>query len=562
MSDWRVPAEDGLAWEVPVDDAVSDAEPSFVNKVIGTATQALGQTARIGIEAAAGIPDLLATPIRAAGNAIRPGTFPRTGGQAVADVLSLPEPAEGLATDVARAVAGVGGGVGAAKVLGMAASPVVKGASTFLADNVALQTQAAIGAGIGSTVAREADLGPVGTFAAQLAGSLAVPGAVRASRAMVEPALDIAATVGATAGSKWGTKRLATDAVERGLVTPNNIRAARDAANNATEFVPGATPTMGEAVAEYNMKSAAIGSPRTAGGWITRLEKDLTGARFVEDALTGNTRRISAVIDDARTALDKTTTAMREPVLSAVNKAGGVDSSRLLANLENLSMTPEIRGDAAMSRAVRIARRTVMTLDDNGKINAKAIYATRKSFNKLVAKAAEATEGSATAKDYKKMGWITHQVQLAIDDAIEDVAGKVGMADKWRAYLDTHFSGMKVIESHIERAEFAGEMAKQVKPLGSNVVPGELPHPPTLLNRKMMLVNWGLRLMGSDANTPVVRDLTDRLADPAKFRELLQRPTKDPLSVLANEALRRGALASGVTSVLNSRSEQPTTPQE
>jgi hypothetical protein len=252
-------------------------------------------------------------------------------------------------------------------------------------------------------------------------------------------------------------------------------------------------------------------------------------------------------LDNAKNTLDDTTKAMREPVLDAVNKAGGVKTKRVLDNLDNLGSSPDVIGDPSMYRAVSRAKRQVLMLDRDGEINAKAIYATRKSINKAVAKAAEATEGTATARDYKKMGYITHQIQLAIDGAIESKASEIGLGGKWGEYLKTHWEGMKLIEAHELRAEFASEMAKQVKPLGSSIVPGELPHPPTLLNRKMMFVNWGLRLLGSDANTPVVQELTSKLTDPREFAKLLQRPAKDPLKVLTMEAMRRGSIAAGVS---------------
>ena len=67
-----------------------------------------------------------------------------------------------------------------------------------------------------------------------------------------------------------------------------------------------------------------------------------------------------------------------------------------------------------------------------------------------------------------------------------------------------------------------------------------------------MFANWGLRLLGADANTPVVKEMTKRLQDPAEFEKLLQRSPKDPLRVWAEEAMRRGAQAAGMGLVNNS----------
>ena len=562
MSDWSPPAEDSLDWTPPSDDTITSPEGSFVGGVL----RQLGLTARYAIEGGLGLADLAASPIRAVGNAIRPGTF-SPAGEVIADSLDLPQPQGGFeegVADVSRSLAGAGGFAGGAKVLENSVVSAAKPAMQWLAANPAMQAQAAIGAGSGAAIARETEMGPVGTFAMQLAGSLAFPVGVRATRAAIEPLMDIGATIGASAGNKRGIQRLATDAVERGLVSKKNIDSARVAAQNATEFVPGAKPTMADAIAEYNMKPPVVGAAKTTGGWIARLQKDLTGARFVEDALSGNAKRTAAVITRAKETLLADTAKMREPILDVVNGAGGIRADRILSNLDDLASNPEVYGDRTMATAVRLATRDVMKLNRgkvvnkvivDGRINAKAIYAARKFFNKTVAKAAEVEEGSLTSRDLKKMGWITHQIQLAVDDAIEEVATTQGKGGQWKAYLDKYSSGMKLIESHLDRAEFATEMAKGVKPLGSSIVPGELPHPPTLLNRKMMFVNWGLKLMGTDANTPVVKDLVRRLEDPAEFAKLLERPLKDPLRVFADEAMRRGSLAAGVSSVANEEQE-------
>lgn len=553
---WQPPGKDSLTWQPPQTDEPIGPDVEKKGHFVDDLLRQLGLTARYAIEGGLGLADLAAEPLRMAGNAIRPGTFTATGGQEIANQIGLPQPQPGVEAvvgDFSRSLAGAGGTIAGANALAGRVGPAAATAAKWLAANPSLQAQAAIGAGGGAAAARAAHLGPYGTMAAQLAGGLAVPGAIRGVRAAAEPLMDIGATIGAASGSKRGVTRLATDAIGRGLKTKQNVDAVRTAAYNATEFVPGAKPTMGEAIAEFNMKPAVAGPEKVTGGWLARLEKDLTGARGVEDVLPSNTKRVMKAIEAAKDRLDVETAALRDPVLDAVNsKSGGIETQRLLSNLDDLAANPEIKGDAAMARAVQIAQRTARRLDSGGKIDAKAIYSTRKTFNKSVAKAAEATEGTISAKDAKKMGWITHQVQLAIDDAIENSANSAGIGKQWATYLDKYSKGMRLIDSHVGRTEFSAEMAKGVKPLGSNVVPGEIPHPPTLLNRKMMFANWGLRLLGADANAPVVEEITRRLQDPKAFAELLQRPPKDPMRVWAEEAMRRGAQAAGMGLVANS----------
>lgn len=552
---WSPPASDSLAWSPPDTDEPLGPEVkeekqdgSFVDGLL----RSLGLTARYAIEGGLGLADLAAEPIRMAERAILPEKWqPKgTGGQAIADLIGLPQPetgAEKVVGDISRAVAGAGGSAGGAQALAGKVVPQAQNAMAWLAAKPALQAQAATGAGIGASVARENEWGPWGSLAAQLAGGIAVPASIRAGRAAIEPVMDIGATIGASSGNQRGIRRLATDAVERGLV--GEKESTRVALQNATEYVSGAKPTSAQAVAEANLKN----TDKVFGGWLARLEKDLTGARGVEDVLPTTIKRQAAAIARAEDALDSTTAPLRNEVIEAVNaKVGGLSAKRLASGLDDLAATPEIAGDKMLSRAVQMARREVDRLQSGGRINAKAAYAFRKSFNRAVGKAAEATEGTLAQKDAKKIGWITHQVQLVIDDVMEEAAKAAGATKKWGEYLSMYSRGRRLIEAHTSRAEAAGEMASQVKPLGSNVVPGELPQPPTLLNRKMMFANWGLRLLGKDANAPVVEELTKRLSDPKAFAELLSRPSKDPLRIWALEAIRRGEQSAGMGLITNS----------
>lgn len=553
---WSPPEQDSLNWAPPKDEQIGDAEPEgrgFVQEML----RQLGLTGRYLIEGGLGLADLAAEPIRMGMRQVLPEQYaPRgTGGQAIANLIGLPQPETGsekVVADLSRALAGAGGGISAAKALSGRVVPAAEKAVNWFAANPSLQAQAAIGAGTGAAVAREAELGPYGTLLAQLAGGVAAPGAIRATRAAVEPIMDIGATIGAAGGSQRGIRRVSSDAMERGL--GESREATRTAMYQATEMVPGAKPTVAQALAEANAKPSIAGPERVVGGYAARLEKDLSGARGIEDVLPSVYKGQEAALDTARKVLEKQVGPIRDRVLSAVNDKGGLEWSAVSKRLDDLAANPEIAGDPAMARAVSLARRRMSVLAKDGRVDAKAAYAFRKSVNKTVSRAAESAEGTTTGKDQRKMGWIARQIQGTIDDSIEDVAKQSGLENQWATYRTKYAEGSRQIESHIERAEAAGELAGKVKPLGSQVVPGEIPQPPTLLNRKMMLANWGLRLLGKDANEPIVKDLAQRMSDPKAFAELLSRPAKDPLRVWALEAIKRGEQAAAMGLITNSDS--------
>jgi len=533
----------GKFWEsdAPIEKPENAKKPSLVNKL----GRQVGLAARAGIQGGLGPFDMFAAPIRMAGNAIAPGTFTQTGGSAVADILGLPKPETDLEKAVGQAseiLAGTASAAKGADLLSRGATGITKKVLSTLADNTKVQLQSATGAALGAEYARQAKLGPWGTLLATFAGGIFLPVGARVTNSLVEPVKDIAATVHASVSKNqqgWGTRRLLTDAVERGLGDSKDF--VRTAAYNSKPSP--IKPTMGQAVAERNM-----GKPNVRGGWLVRLEKDLTGAAGVEDALPSTFRQQAAAVDDAMNALERTAGPIRSEVLGGINaKTGGISARRLSQSLDDLAANPEIAGDKAMSTAIRLARGQVDGLQKNGRINAKAIYSMRKSFNKTVAKAAEVAEGTLGERDTKKMGWLTHQVQLAIDGAIEEAAGSAGMAKQWQRYLDTYSSGLRRIGEHADRVEQAAEIAKNVKPTsGAVLAPGEIPKPPTLLNRKMMAANFFLRSIASDANDPAVKELTRLLQDPAEFAKLLQRPAKDTLKQRALEAIHKGEVAIAV----------------
>ena len=248
---------------------------------------------------------------------------------------------------------------------------------------------------------------------------------------------------------------------------------------------------------------------------------------------------------------------LREAALDAANANGGVSVARILSGLDDLLADPQIAGDPTRARAIAAARKSVEDLGAGGNVDARTLYAARKSLNAVVAKAADESGGTSAAQgsraarraQEKQQSWLSHQIQLVYDDAIKTAAGKEG--GKWSQYLTAQRVLRGKIDAHRDRAREAERIAKGVKPLSSQIVPGEIPKPPTLLNRKMMFANWFLSKLGADANDPVVKELARALQDPAEFAKLLQRPTQDPLRMRAVEAMKRGEQMAAEAFILN-----------
>lgn len=497
----------------------------------------LGLTGRAVVEGnpAVALADTIAAPLRWAVNTVRPGTL-MPGGEALADLMHLPKPENKLESVVQAYSQALAGSAGS-PMLAKAAPYVTESARpilTWLSEKPRVQVNSALGATTGALAAREAGLGPTAQMAAALAGGVAGPGIDRAIRIGAEPFFDIGATVGASFGNKRGIRRLETDAVERGLGgQKDRVRAA---VLGGTEYVPGAKPTVAEAIAEANAKS-----PDQFGGWAVRLQKDLTGAKGVEDVLPSVSKEQAAAVASETARVNRELWPVGKRILESANAYGGVSAKRILSTIDGLLSQPQSQGSTLIKRVLTATKRKVSGLvRDDGSIDAEALYALRKELGNDIKTQQRVTNNW----DRKVSGGLERDIQRVMDDAIESSGGS-----GWRAeYMDPYAARMAQIGKHEARTADVKRIGAQVKPTGGpNVVPGEIPTPPTLLNRTMMFANYGLRMLAKDANDPVVKDLAKRLADPKAFAELLMRPDKDPLKMRAMEAVKRGQIAAAMT---------------
>ena len=129
---------------------------------------------------------------------------------------------------------------------------------------------------------------------------------------------------------------------------------------------------------------------------------------------------------------------------------------------------------------------------------------------------------------------LEREIQLAIDDAIDSALGN----KQWsQGYMKVYADKTKSVREHQARMDEAKDISKVVKGTSlSDVVRGEAPKFPTLLSRPMMAVNFALKTILGDANTPIAKELARRMADPAEYAKLIALPPTHPTRRLVEQA--------------------------
>jgi len=547
----------------------------------------------------------------------------------VMDMLGLPKPetpTERVTGDVLGTMAGASGFAKGLEVLSRTGKPVASSVGALSAPPERLLKQlsatdyllpAAGGAGAGHGIARESGAGPTGQFLSSLAAGAAAPGAIAVGKGVGGTLADVLATISASFGSKKGIERLARDAMTR-ITGADRERIAR-VLQGGTEYVPGAKPTVAEAVTE-----AQMGKPEQFGGALIRLQKELSGAPQIEDILPsvakrqqmaleapvvrmagGNTpQERAAVLEAAKTIRDQETAPLREVALMKAN-LGTVSGGKIVGHINDVLKKPG-EGIVTSTQKVLGAIRDKIAeaaAKRGGRLDAEDLYAIRKTDINDVVSGLTKDLGASTKMHTADLA---ASVKSTIDDAIES-AGGTG----WKAYLKKYadlsreIDRMKVagaivekmrsdagkatpsqalkvlgtgedallkkslggprateieqvftpsqarklrnIEKHLLRQEETGRIASGVKGQPpSEIVAGELPKLPTLLHRPMMAVNFALKMIARDANTPVVREVAMRMRDPKEFAKLLSLPYQHPKRRAAEEIAKRVMIATGM----------------
>lgn len=459
------------------------------------------------------------------------------GGGGLANKMGLPQPQgmqERIIGDTARTMAGAGGITGAANALKNKVLPAVQPYMEMLASNPLAQQAAAMGGGASAGMARESGAGPMGQMAAGMAGGIAPAAAGGVAKWLGKHAADAGATIGASFGNQRGIERIGRDAAQR---VAGQTRGEQYAALlRAKDYAPGAKPNVAEAIAE-----AQMGQPQQMGGATIRLQKDLSGAKGLEDVLPSAARQQRVALAEHLRNVKAQARPMREEALAQAN-LGGVKVNKINDEIDAVMAKPGNKADDLIQKTLGAVKEKISGLaDDAGNIDARELYTVRKKLGNTIASFSRETANW----DKKQTAGLEREVQKLIDDAIESASG--GWWSTWRPYLKTYSEGMKTVE----RQKIAGREAKLIAAgiKGSNaqdLAAGELPHPPTLLHRPMMALNYVLRMLSRDANTPVAKYLAEKMRDPRAYAELLKGEAgKTPMTapLPKTDAARRAMIA-------------------
>jgi hypothetical protein len=526
------------------------ARAAIADKPFGyDAATELGRTARYGLEGVTSFPEtIIGAPLTMGVNALNAATQKVTGrpmpqysmpsiGGAVADAIGLPNttnPTERVVADITRSLASVGGLAGLATKIGeKATSSLVKGITDMLSQNVGTQAVASAASSLGSGTARESGVGPAGQMAAGLVAGV-TPALLRpVGAAIADKFGDAGATIGASMGNKSSIERLAKDAIQNEKISGDavNARKVMNALGNATEYVPGAKTSVAEAITEGN-----AGNNGMFGGALLKLQKDLTGAQGSEDILTGAARTRQNVLDNYRTQIEQRTSPMRDAVYQAVTQNGGVPVKNVINNIDGMLSMPGIRASDIAQKALSNIKDQIEQLPNAGnKVNVEDLYMIRKQIGNVI----KTSQGETKNFDKRLSVSLERSVQKSIDNAIER-AGGTG----WKNYLQIYSQGMQNIDSIKDRLKETKLLTSPIK--GNNaadLVGGELPRLPNLLSRPAMATNFLLKMLSTDANTPVARSVATALADKNEFIKLMSKQPSDPARVLLERAIRQASIA-------------------
>lgn len=460
------------------------------------------------------------------------------GGGVIADKLDLPKPEgkfERVIGDAARSMAtgGLIGGI-ATKSAAML-SGVPNAMAKMLAANPGQQAVASALAGTAGGAAREGGYGEAAQILAPVAAGIVVPLAGGAVKHGVEKlggkVVDAASTVGAAFGNRRAIDRIAGQAIREvaGETAPLQEQLLRQ----AKEHVPGVKPHVAEVLAEANKR---LGDQ--IGGKTIRFEKDLTGAKGIEDVLLGDTARRMAKVKEFGKEVDEVTAPLREMALRRAN-ANGVDGRGVLEGIDSIRSDAQnpigSMRDKILSRVYALVEKNVDP--ETGKINADTLYALRKDeIGKLINKLVKPQKPS----DEKYAGALLRNSQKLIDKAIKEAGG----GKEWDDYLAMYSEGMRRKDAVLNAMKSADEIAGKVKSSSpQEIARGDLPTIPNMLSRPVAWTNAALRAIARDANTPVTKRIAEAMTDPEVYARYLQMPETNPLGKQAREIAQRAAIA-------------------
>lgn len=413
----------------------------------------LGLTGRYLVEGAASVPSLPFNIANALSSGLGGEPIFRTD-EAVSgllDKLGVPRPegsGEMFVGDVSRGMAGMGTFGGTANLLsGAARSPVAQNIFKTLAANPLQQLLAGGGGGAGQAIARENELGPLGTAGATLAGALAAPAGYGVAKNILghtRNLYDVFAT--GLFKNKASTERLAEQAAT--MMAGEKAARVKAALQNARTHVKGASPTLGETLAEAN-----INRPEVFGDDLIALEKTLSRqpgyGEILRSKQAATQRALKAPIEGmaggqtpqarqaAVAAFEKKINQITEPMREAAMKRtikDGVDIGEITNHLDKILATPGQRGslNQRVIGAVKDKLLEYQKLGGRERVSAEDLYSIRKQeIGDIVAQLTKDSDAATKAR----AGGLLNTVKGQIDDAIE-ASGGTGWKDYLKRYAE------------------------------------------------------------------------------------------------------------------------------
>lgn len=485
------------------------------------------------------------------------------------DALGLPKPESDTEKLAAGAMEGMAGmaGVGGLAATGVRAFPKSGAAPVLdaLAGSPGTAAVASAAGGGAQEAVKQEGGGPTEQLAANVGASILAPASMAmgapVARALGRKLGDVGHAIGAAAGSKASVTRLTADAVE-GL-TKDDPLAIKRALENSTELVPGAKPTVAEALAEANAQTPG----KQIGGELSKLQDSISGHRGVADVLPTKMKGNQAALDKYLEDLSVKTGMLRDEAFRNARNAPAGPTGRVQltgkdAPVMGVDPVPvqKVIAYALQDRTIAghsVARQLLQSVAMNLKkvprhygqrLDPEVMQGVRIDAGRALRKIAEAEKASASdAVSVRTL----KQVQGAMDDAIEQ------SAPGWKLYMRMHSEGMQPVDKHIERLASAEATVKGIQATSpEGLVADTLPSLPTLLHRPTMLVNYALKLIANDAADPVTRELAERLADPKGFLELMSRNAKMPVRKRADDVLVKASTLANLIQMNEGKEEK------
>lgn len=367
-----------------------------------------------------------------------------------------------------------------------------------------------------------------------LGGALPVVGKVGGY--LVDEAKDIGHVVGSAYGRQKSVEKLASDAAKR-IIGKEDIlpvkKALRDVTTYEASGISGAKPSVSEAITERINKKDKIFA-----GALLKMQQTLTGAKGAENVLPNAIRKQEKALGNMVTAVEAKYAPVREKILDNVDKVG-IPSVSITNKIDQIASQ---KGDPQAIFAKNALAKIRARLDEfpespTGRLYGSSLYTARKEINNLISAASK----ESGTWDKKVAANLESKVKGFIDDAIESTPGGKGWTSD---YMEPYSAVHAAIRNHKARLEETGSIQSLIKSTNlSESVKAEVPQLPTLLSRPMMAVNFAIKSVVGDANAPVAKELSKRMADPELFAELLKKPKSNPVRKMAIRVLQQAAVS-------------------